>query len=69
VSSEAAGVQMNGPARDAEHWVLVYQELIGFCELMLGRPELHLEAGHIHRRLAHYRSRLSYWQGEDDSAG
>ncbi|MBJ7598428.1 MAG: hypothetical protein DLM67_08185 [Candidatus Nephthysia bennettiae] len=59
----------HGTAPDAEHCVLVCQELIGFSELMLTGPELHLEAGQIHRRLAHYRCRLSYWQGEEDPAG
>jgi hypothetical protein len=50
------------PAEDARHWVIVYQELIEFCQLMLARSELNTEDGHLRRRLSHYHLRLRRWQ-------
>lgn len=34
------GEELSVPEADAQHWATVYQELIGFCELILSRPEL-----------------------------
>ena len=52
----------SAPDQDAQHWVIVYSELIEFCELILTRPEQDLEAAHLRRRITHYRRRLRCWQ-------
>jgi hypothetical protein len=48
--------------------LILYKELVEFCELMLTRPELSAENGHLRRRLDHYYSRLEHWQARLSAA-
>ena len=47
-------------ARDAEHWVGVYTELISFCRQALQSDALG-DSARIRRRLVHLESRLAFW--------
>jgi hypothetical protein len=47
---------------DAEHWVTVYEELVGFCENVASGPGASWESTDLDQRLGQYRGRLRHWR-------
>jgi hypothetical protein len=49
-------------ARDAPHWVDVYQQLVAFCRGVLAEPDADHNRLALYRRLRHFEQRLAYWE-------